>query len=190
MYQLTAAPTEDRWVDFAAAGMPGLEVLFAPIGRAGLRAARRAAFDAFTAAGGEGAPGASARADDAFVAELARLTLRDWKGVGDAEGQPVPVTPESVALFLAHPMRLDAVATLHVNQALAQEASRTAAKKAPPPSRTGSSPRTGKPTAKAAAKTASAKPKAAPTSARSGSTGSKTARSPKPGKSSGPAGGR
>lgn len=190
MYQLTPAPTEDRWVDFAAAGMPGLAVLFAPIGRADLREARRAAFEAFSAAGGEGVAGASEAADDAFVAALARRTLRDWKGVGDAEGKAVPVTPAAVEMFLAHPMRLDAVATLHVNKALAQEASRTAAKKAPPRSRTGSSPRTGRPTAKAAAKTASAKPKAAPTSAPSGSTASKTPKSAKRGKSSGAAGGK
>ena len=43
-------------------------------------------------------------ADDAvavvFAKALAERAILDWEGVGDAEGQPVPVTPEGIAALL------------------------------------------------------------------------------------------
>ena len=43
-------------------------------------------------------------ADDAvavvFAKALAERAILDWEGVGDADGQPVPVTPEGIAALL------------------------------------------------------------------------------------------
>lgn len=36
----------------------------------------------------------------AFVKAVGRLCIRDWEGVGDAEGNPLPVTPSGVDALL------------------------------------------------------------------------------------------
>ena len=36
----------------------------------------------------------------ALVKALGRLGIQEWQGVGDAEGEPAPITPESVDAFL------------------------------------------------------------------------------------------
>ena len=36
----------------------------------------------------------------AFARALARVTILDWEGVGDAEGNPIPVSPEAIDALL------------------------------------------------------------------------------------------
>ena len=49
---------------------------------------------------------------------LARLAILEWEGVGDAEGKPMPVTPEGVdALIDLWPMA-DAFERLYLGPAL------------------------------------------------------------------------
>lgn len=38
----------------------------------------------------------------AVVRVVARLSIREWEGVGDAEGNPAPVAPEYVDALMAH----------------------------------------------------------------------------------------
>lgn len=38
----------------------------------------------------------------ALVEALARYAILDWRGVGDAAGEPLPLTPERAALLMRH----------------------------------------------------------------------------------------
>ena len=98
-------------VQAAAGDSPAVEVEFVPIGRAALRAARRAAAEAVGAAMSEDedesatlSPELVEIAGDVLSEHLLLTGIRAWRGVGDAEGALAPVTPDNLRLFLADPI--------------------------------------------------------------------------------------
>jgi len=85
---LTATPT---WLDLA----PGLRLLVGPLTTALMVSAR--ADPAIEALPDTATPEALALA---MAKAIARRAVRDWEGVGDAVGQPLPVTPEGIDALL------------------------------------------------------------------------------------------
>jgi hypothetical protein len=83
--------TDPRWMTLE----PGVEVLVAPMHHGIWLAANMT--DAVAAAEAEGDGSAWTFAINLAVAE--RVIL-DWRGVGDLDGNPLPVTPEAVAALL------------------------------------------------------------------------------------------
>lgn len=89
---------QPQWLDLA---LPqGLvRVQMRPITRAAVRAARDLAGRALQATE---TPDFAAIGEDTS-AELIRAGIMAWEGVGDADGKPVQVTPETIELLLQHP---------------------------------------------------------------------------------------
>ena len=94
-------PTEPHWLDLPR----GVAVQTRPVTTAVLIAAQSAARRAL-----EEVPEAD-RADPALLAglgfaalveALARYAILDWRGVGDAAGEPLELTPERAALLMRH----------------------------------------------------------------------------------------
>ena len=90
MIRLTLTTTP-RWLDLA----PGLRLHVLPVTTAIMVAARND--DAV-----EALPGDASRDDQALAMAkaVARRVVTGWEGVGDAEGHPVPVTPEGIDALL------------------------------------------------------------------------------------------
>jgi hypothetical protein len=88
---------------------PAVRVQFAPIGIKAVRAARRAVRAAFELDGED-----MEEAGDALSRELIRKGILAWDGIGDAEGNVAPVTPENVELFLADVEMFEAADRLYV----------------------------------------------------------------------------
>ena len=67
----------------------------------------------------------------ALVKALGRLGIQDWQGVGDADGEPVPLTPEGVdALLDLWPMA-EAFERLYLGPALLLDEEKNASAPAP-----------------------------------------------------------
>jgi hypothetical protein len=82
---------EPAWLDLA----PGVRVLVDPLTTALMMAARS----------DPGVEGLSETASDedralALGRALGRLAIRDWEGVGDADGAPIPASPEAITALL------------------------------------------------------------------------------------------
>ena len=105
MLKLTAA--EPAWLDI----LPGVSVQFAPIGIKAVRAARRAA----------AMPENDTDPGDVLSRELVRAGIVAWKGVGDADGKALLVTPESIDLFVRNPVTYEAAAVAYLSEWLAAE---------------------------------------------------------------------
>ncbi len=58
---------------------------------------------------------------DAYVASIAKQTITGWDGVGDADGNPVPATPDNIDLFLSLEEPFDVYVTEVINPALGIE---------------------------------------------------------------------
>jgi len=71
----------------------------------------------------------------AFAKALARVAVLDWEGVGDAEGNPIPVSPEAIEALLDLWPLFEAFQTGYVAKGLLLEQEKNAS----PPSPTGSS---------------------------------------------------
>jgi len=105
---LKVGPRVDKWLgDLASTDkkdprpflMPGVRVKFAPVARPAVRAGTRAGRAVFAADGGD-----NEEAGDAYSYELILRGIVEWEGVVDeATDEPLPVTPEMVALVLADP---------------------------------------------------------------------------------------
>jgi hypothetical protein len=82
---------EPAWLDLA----PGVRVLVEPLTSALMMAVR-------SDPGVEALPETATDEDRALALgrALGRLAIRDWKGVGDAEGAPIPPTPEAITALL------------------------------------------------------------------------------------------
>jgi hypothetical protein len=82
---------EPAWLDLA----PGVRVLVAPLTTALMLAAR-------SDPGVEALPETASDEDRALALgrALGRLAIRDWEGVGDADGVPIPPGPEAIAALL------------------------------------------------------------------------------------------
>jgi hypothetical protein len=102
---LKLAPAEPQWFDL---DLPQgrVRVQLRPITRAAVRRARELVGKAMLASE---TPDLAEIGED-MSAELLRGAIVAWEGIGDADGNPVPVTPENIELLLQHP---DAFAVLN-----------------------------------------------------------------------------
>ncbi|WP_145201404.1 hypothetical protein [Sphingobium sp. B2] len=106
---------------------PAVRVLFAPIGRIALRAARRAAGEQCQGVDLPDDENASLppelieAAGDAMSESLLMSGIIDWEGVGDADGIKAPVTPDNLRLFLADPIRFERLDTAYVRPFVLRE---------------------------------------------------------------------
>ncbi|MBA4092255.1 MAG: hypothetical protein C0494_16920 [Sphingobium sp.] len=117
--------------------LPAVEVRFVPISRVALRMARRAAADAIGAElPDDDAPLSSdliERAGDVLSESLLMSGIDDWRGVGDAAGEPVPVKPDRLRIFLADPLRFERLDEAYVRPFVLRELEKNASS----PSRNG-----------------------------------------------------
>ncbi|ASY44982.1 hypothetical protein CJD35_11430 [Sphingobium xenophagum] len=113
-------------VQAAIGDLPAVEVHFVPIGRVALRNARRAAASAI----GSGLPDDDdaplpnelvEQAGDILSESLLMAGIDDWRGVGDGDGNPVTVTPERLAIFLADPIRFERLDEAYVRPFVMKE---------------------------------------------------------------------
>ncbi|WP_288586345.1 hypothetical protein [uncultured Methylobacterium sp.] len=110
---------EPFWLDI----LPGVRIRFRPITVASMLVAREAVGKVFR---DEDQDDVGARANIALVRELARRGIAEWEGVGDTEGQPIPVTREAIDLLMENWPAYDAIDTRYVAPALAREAEKNA----------------------------------------------------------------
>ena len=101
--------SEPRWLDLGH----GVRLLVAPLTTAVMLAARSdPAIVAATAAVTPASGGANGAEHDALIAAsnddlarivakaVAKITVKDWEGVGDEDGKPLPLTPEGIDALL------------------------------------------------------------------------------------------
>jgi len=105
---------EPFWLDLVA----GVRVQFRPISVAAILLARTAAADVLRGGGDD----AMVKAGIAFTRSLAHSGIVAWEGIGDADGNPVEPTKETIDAALEHWPLFDAVDRLYVGPALIQDA--------------------------------------------------------------------
>jgi hypothetical protein len=110
MLKLAPSRREPFWLDL----VPGVRVEFQPITVAAILVARQAAADVLKAGGDD----AVTLAGLAFTRSLARAGIVAWEGVGDAEGEPVEPSSETIDAFLDLWPVFDAIDRLYVAPAL------------------------------------------------------------------------
>jgi hypothetical protein len=116
---LTAAP---KWLDLA----PGLRLLVGPLSTALMVSARAdPAIDALP----EGATQEALAL--AMAKAVARRAVLDWEGVGDAMGQPTPVTPEGIDALLEIWPVFEAFQTQYVAKGLILDAEKNVSAPSP-----------------------------------------------------------
>jgi len=111
---LTATP---EWLDLA----PGLRLLVGPLTTALMVSARA---DPVVEAMPEGA--GTEELALAMAKAVARRAVLDWKGVGDANGNPVPVSPEGIDALLDIWPVFEAFQTTYVARGLILDAEKNA----------------------------------------------------------------
>jgi len=114
--------TTPEWLDLA----PGLRLLVGPLTTALMVSARAdAAIEALP-------DGASQEALALAMAKaVARRAVLDWEGVGDAMGQPLPVTPEGIDALLEIWPVFEAFQTQYVARGLLLDAEKNASAPSP-----------------------------------------------------------
>ncbi|AWN55065.1 hypothetical protein [Methylobacterium sp. 17Sr1-1] len=112
-------PSEPFWLDV----LPGVRIRFRPITVASMLVAREVVGHVFR---GEDQDDIGARANIALVRELARRGIMEWEGIGDTEGQPIPVTREAIDLLMENWPAYDQIDNLYVAPALARDAEKNA----------------------------------------------------------------
>lgn len=112
------------WIELA----PGVEVQVAPLSSV---IVARAQADA-VADGNSDHRGAAVAG---LVARVAQLAILDWRGVGDAEGEPIPVSPAGVEALMA----VQAVSAAFFSQYVARAFQVIEEKKGSAPSQNGTS---------------------------------------------------
>ena len=105
---------EPFWLDL----VPGVRAQFRPITVAAILLARTAAADVLRAGGDD----AMVKAGVAFTSSLAHSGIAAWSGIGDADGNPVEPTKETIEAVLEHWPVFDAIDRLYVGPALIQDA--------------------------------------------------------------------
>ncbi|ARP98198.1 hypothetical protein [Pseudorhodoplanes sinuspersici] len=98
--------------------LPGVRVQFRPITVAAILLARTAAADVLRAGGDD----AMVKAGCAFTRSLAHSGIVAWEGIGDADGNPVEPTKETIDAAVEVWALFDAVDRLYVGPALLQDA--------------------------------------------------------------------
>ena len=111
---ITNAP---QWCDL----IPGVRVKLRPLTTALMVSARG---DPAIADLPEGA--ASEEAALAMAKALARRAILGWEGIGDADGEPLPVSPEAIDALLDLWPAFEAFQTLYVAKALLLDAEKNA----------------------------------------------------------------
>ncbi|ALK09001.1 hypothetical protein [Blastochloris viridis] len=91
---------DPKWVDLGH----GVRVLAAPLTSAVMMAARSDLREALPGDGGAAGHAAAV----ALVKAIARMVIRDWDGIGDTDGNPLPPTPERIDALLDLPPLYDA----------------------------------------------------------------------------------
>lgn len=118
MLKLSLTQREPAWLDL----IPDVRLRVRPPTSAAMIAARTAASKAFQPPE-EGAPAPSgdrgSEAAASLVLALAHHAIVEWEGVGDAEGEPAPVTAENVEALMRVWPAFDAFDRLYVAPALA-----------------------------------------------------------------------
>ena len=95
---------DPKWVDLGH----GVRVLAAPITSAVMMAARSDLREALPDGGGAAGHAAAV----ALVKTIARMVIRDWDGIGDTDGNPVPPTPERIPPLATPPTQPSQLSTL------------------------------------------------------------------------------
>lgn len=108
----TLKKREPDWLDM----VPGVRVQFAPVTPKAARAAKLAARAVLLAGGSNDDAG------DAFSCELIQRGIRDWEGIGDAQGVALAVTPDAIELFLEEPALFEAADAKYVLPWVAEDA--------------------------------------------------------------------
>nr|WP_137829754.1 hypothetical protein [Methylobacterium sp. L1A1] len=120
------------WLDL----VPGVRVEVEPISVAAMLIAREAVAEVLAPGDGAEAEDAdprevNARASVALVRALCRRGIRRWEGVGDADGNPVAVSPETIDRLLDVWPVYDALDGLYVTPALRRSAEKNASVSSP-----------------------------------------------------------
>jgi hypothetical protein len=105
---------EPFWLDL----VPGVRAQFRHISVAAILLARTAAADVLRAGGDD----AMVKAGIAFTRSLAHSGIAAWEGIGDADGNPVEPTKNTIEAALEHWSVFDAIDRLYVGPALIQDA--------------------------------------------------------------------
>lgn len=129
MLKLKPAATDLAWLDI----LPGVRVRVKPISVAMVLIGRDEAGKVFVenrvaaeADAEAGNPNVGTHAGIALVRSLVHAGIVEWEGVGDAEGNPAPVTSENVDLLLDEWRAYDAFDRLYVGPALDRGAEKNA----------------------------------------------------------------
>jgi hypothetical protein len=109
---------EPFWLDI----LPGARIKFRPVTVAAILVARAAAADVLRRGGDD----AMVKAGLAFTQSLARSGIVAWEGIGDADGDPVEPTEETIDAALELWPVFDAIDRLYVGPALIQDAEKNA----------------------------------------------------------------
>jgi hypothetical protein len=109
---------EPFWLDM----LPGVRVQFRPITVAAILLARTAAADVLRAGGDD----AMVKAGVAFARSLAHSGIGAWEGIGDADGNPVEPTKDTIDAALEVWSLFDSIDRLYVGPALIQDAEKNA----------------------------------------------------------------
>ncbi|MFZ3005857.1 MAG: hypothetical protein WA047_06750 [Phenylobacterium sp.] len=117
----------DGWRDL----LPGVRAQFDPVSPKAYRKASRA----YRTALEEGGEDAEDNASQAFAETLIRHGLRDWEGIGDKMGKPLPFSPAALELFLKSGKLFTAADVKYVAPFIAEDAEKNASS----PSRNGTS---------------------------------------------------
>jgi hypothetical protein len=107
-----ALDREPFWLDL----VPGVRAQFRPVSVAAILVARAAAAEVLRA----GRDDADVRAGLAFTRSLAQSAILAWDGIGDADGNPVEPTPDTIDQALELWPVFDAIDRLYVAPAIAQ----------------------------------------------------------------------
>ncbi|ACL58771.1 hypothetical protein [Methylobacterium nodulans] len=120
-----APSSEPYWLDL----LPGVRVRVRPVTVAMMLAAREAVSKVIR---GEDRDDLDLRTNIALVGELARRAIIEWEGVGDADGVPVPATPETIDLLMTVWAAFDEFDSRYVIPALKRDAEKNASSSSPP----------------------------------------------------------
>ncbi|MFD6316911.1 hypothetical protein [Methylorubrum thiocyanatum] len=124
MLKLSTASQEPFWLDL----IPGVRVRVRPITVASMLVAREAVAKVYR---DEDQTDVTTRAGMALVHELARRGIVEWEGVGTAEGEPAPVTAETVNALLEHWPAYDALDAIYVTPALRRDEEKNGSSNSP-----------------------------------------------------------
>lgn len=124
MIKLSSIKSDPSWLDL----IPGVRLRVRPITVASMLVAREAVGKVYR---DEDQADVTARASIALVRELAHRGIVEWEGVGNAEGEPAPVTAETVDALLDHWPAYDALDALYVTPALRRDAEKNESSNSP-----------------------------------------------------------